>query len=89
MAVALFATLALLAGIFSPPGIASSADGDAVSSKDDRRVIGGLFNERYCEIFAISAPTEAGFPVRIYNTIGLNSCPGSTWRITRFRRDSR
>ena len=78
-AVVLFAAFALLAGAFSSPAGASPADSAVLSSKDDRRAIGGLFNQRYCEIFEISAPTEAGFPVKIFNTIGLNDCPGSSW----------
>jgi hypothetical protein len=79
-AVALLVALVLLSGPAPAPAASSSADGTAaLSKKSKKRVIGGLFNKRYCEILAVSAPTEAGFPVVIYNTIGLNNCPTATW----------
>ena len=79
-AVALLATLVVLTGPAPAPAATSAGDGKATSSKKSKkRVIGGLFNKRYCEILAVSAPTEAGFPVTIYNTIGLNNCPPTTW----------
>ena len=79
-ALALLTALVLLNGPATAPAATSSGDRAAqTSAKSKKRVIGGLFNERYCEILAVSAPTEAGFPVTVYNTIGLNYCPASKW----------
>ncbi|MBN8867148.1 MAG: hypothetical protein J0H98_06315 [Solirubrobacterales bacterium] len=40
----------------------------------------GLYNQRYCEIFAVSQPNPPMFSVDIYNTVGLNDCPVDEWR---------
>jgi hypothetical protein len=72
---------AILAGLFGP----SSGMGAAAAPQETARpgvsrgIIGGLYNRRYCEIFAVSPATETGFPVKIYNTIGLNDCPAGIW----------
>jgi hypothetical protein len=67
----------------SAPGPGSSAkvapsQGHA-SASAPQRTIGGLYNKRYCEIFTVFPATDIGFPVTIYNTIGLNDCPTATW----------
>jgi hypothetical protein len=59
-------------------GVAAPAK-SAVQPGTETGIIGGLFNKRYCEIFAVSPATTAGFPVKIYNTIGLNDCPAEIW----------
>jgi hypothetical protein len=51
----------------------------AVATTQPDPVIGGLFNKRYCEIFKVGNPTSEGFPVTIFNTVGLNDCPTATW----------
>lgn len=76
---ALLISLLMLAGPAAQSGGAAAADREAVSSKAGKRVLGGLFNQRYCEILGVSAPGEQGFPVTVFNTVGLNSCPGETW----------
>jgi hypothetical protein len=74
-----FATLvAALFGPASSNSVAASAQ-PAVQSKAAKGIIGGLYNQRYCEIFTVFPSTEAGFPVTIYNTIGLNECPAEIW----------
>ena len=59
--------------------IASAGRSGAATTPTAQTVIGGLFNQRYCEIFAVGGATPEGFPVTIYNTIGLNDCPADTW----------
>lgn len=41
--------------------------------------LNGLFNKRYCEIFAVTAPEPPNFQVDVYNTVGLNDCPADKW----------
>jgi hypothetical protein len=70
LALAAALTLALLASVpTAGPAVAATT----------QPTISGLYNKRYCEIFAVSNPTSEGFPVTIYNTIGLNDCPAATW----------
>jgi hypothetical protein len=76
--VLLVALVALLLGP-APGSNAAAPAGEATRAKAPRGIIGGLYNARYCEIFAVSPATENGFPVKIYNTIGLNNCPSETW----------
>jgi hypothetical protein len=59
-------------------GVAAPAQ-SAAGSKAANGVIGGLYNRRYCEIFAVSPAAATGFPLKIYNTIGLNDCPAEIW----------
>lgn len=73
VALVLVAAAGSASGAASPPAVAEQ------SSKKKQRAIGGLFNKRYCEILGVSAPTGDGFPVTIYNTIGLNTCPPARW----------
>jgi hypothetical protein len=56
-----------------------SAGGAGAAAKQPAPIIGGLFNQRYCEIFKVGNPTSEGFPVTIFNTVGLNDCPTATW----------
>ncbi|MEX1219214.1 MAG: hypothetical protein WEB05_02370 [Solirubrobacterales bacterium] len=73
-AVAVAATLTFLlstSAVASASGTSASAPG--------KGIIGGLYNQRYCEIFAVSPATEFGFPITVYNTIGLNDCPTDIW----------
>ena len=52
------------------PGVASAAKtGDLT----------GLYNKRYCEIFAVHTPDPPNFSIDIYNTVGLNNCPRAQW----------
>lgn len=39
----------------------------------------GLYNQRYCEIFAVHPGSPSGFAIDIFNTIGLNDCPPEQW----------
>jgi hypothetical protein len=39
----------------------------------------GIYNKRYCEIFAVFPGEPSGFSIDIYNTIGLNDCPPEQW----------
>jgi hypothetical protein len=39
----------------------------------------GLYNQRYCEIFAVHLGDPSGFAIDIFNTIGLNDCPPEQW----------
>ncbi len=43
------------------------------------KTLKGLYNKRYCEIFAVSRPTPPDFTLAIYNTVGLNNCPRDKW----------
>lgn len=48
--------------------------------------LGGLYNTRYCEIFAVDAdPDGSGFLVNIFNTVGLNRCPADQWHAVDFK----
>lgn len=42
--------------------------------------LGGLYNQRYCEIFLVGMPDPPGFRVDVYNTVGLNRCPARQWK---------
>jgi hypothetical protein len=64
--------------------IASGAAADA-STPAQPPAISGLFNQRYCEILAVGGATPDGFPVTIYNTIGINDCPPEIWDSLDFR----
>ena len=80
----LFVALAAVAAVsvlaFQPGGPGAGANAVAAGpSKAKPRVIKKMFNQRYCEILAVSPPTDLGFPVTIYNTIGLNDCPPAIW----------
>jgi len=59
----------LIAAIALVPQSASAKTGD----------LRGLYNSRYCEIFAIFPGEPSGFSIDIYNTIGLNDCPRQRW----------
>ena len=44
----------------------------------------GLYNERYCEIFAVTMPDPPAFSVDVYNTVGLGDCPPEGWNAVDF-----
>ena len=44
----------------------------------------GLYNERYCEIFAVTMPDPPAFSVDVYNTVGLSDCPAEEWNAVDF-----
>jgi len=44
----------------------------------------GLYNERYCEIFAVTMPDPPSFSVDVYNTVGLSDCPAEEWNAVDF-----
>lgn len=71
--------LVAIATLAAPAPSSAEASKPVSISAKEKRVIGGLFNKRYCEIFGIAGATEEGFPVTIYNTIGLNNCPTAVW----------
>lgn len=75
------ASLAFLIPATTPAAAVSGASVPA----PEKRIIGGLYNTRYCEIFAISPATATGFPVAIYNTIGVNDCPTAIWESLDFQ----
>jgi hypothetical protein len=56
----------------------------AAATTQPAPIIGGLFNKRYCEIFKVGNRTSEGFPVTIFNTVGLNDCPTATWEAIDF-----
>mgnify|MGYP007051654280 CR=1 FL=1 len=61
--------IALTAVIALGPGTAAAKKGDLT----------GLYNKRYCEIFAVHMPNPPEFSIDIYNTVGLNNCPPAQW----------
>ena len=81
LALAILALSALVVAMLasaSGSSVAAQAQ-PAAGSTAAKGIIGGLYNKRYCEIFAVSPATTEGFPLKIYNTIGLNQCPAEIW----------
>jgi len=54
--------------------LALPAAGQAAKQKPGKQ-LGGIYNQRYCEIFTVYPGDPDGFLVNIFNTIGLNDCP--------------
>lgn len=56
----------------------------AASAATKSKALTGLYNQRYCEIFAVSMPEPPNFKIDIYNTVGLNNCPAAIWNAIDF-----
>ena len=67
----------LIAFLVAATAVIALGPGSASAAKTGD--LTGLYNQRYCEIFAVHAPNPPGFSIDIFNTVGLNDCPRDQW----------
>lgn len=51
----------------------------ASAKQSPYKLINGLYNARYCEIFLVNPAAGGGIDTEIYNTTGVNDCPAASW----------